>query len=96
MTRAEQLRKIANMDYMVIVNSIDIKTNHAVVKEYNVIGNGQFFPEQTTTGVQSLLNILQYEEIKEGRVAIDVTTLISYSGETVWDSPAILGPVVLK
>jgi len=84
------------MDYIVIVNSIDIKTSRAIFKEYDVLGNGSHFPEQTSLGLNSILHAIKFEEIRAGRIAIDVTTLIDYNGQTIWDSPGLSGSVSLK
>ena len=88
--------KINNMDYIAIVNSVDLLTNQAVFKEYHMCGNGMPFPEQTSEGLNNLLNILKFKEIGQGRIAIDVPTLIDYNGNVIWDSLGFSGLVDLK
>lgn len=95
-TKAEQMDKINNMDYIVIVNSIDLLTNQAVFKEYPMIGNGMSYPRQTSSDIDVILRVLRLHEINQGRIAIDVTTLIDYNGVVIWDSPGIGGMVDLK
>jgi hypothetical protein len=93
---AKRRESILNMDYILIINTLDLLTDEAIFIEYPMEGHGKSFPKQTSVDISNLLNILRPREINEGRYILDVTTLIDYNGNVIWNSPGIVGRMYLK
>lgn len=87
-------------DYVLVVNSIDLKNNKYIFKKYNMIGNGYRYPNNDTADVNRLINLLRFDELKQNRMIIDIVSCIvpevtdgTVTAKVLWDTPGIEGHV---
>jgi len=76
--------KLANFDFIAIVQSImkDSKDYFYVTME--IAGNGSYYPRQNIIEVNKVMGLVRQLELMENRYVVDVPILIDYNGKQIW------------